>query len=226
MHIARIIVLLVTTDTLTQNAFADEEVVPVESQTVSPSVTNAPDKAVTIGLLVSEAAQYRIPNVDGVPETFSNVAGGGLALIFNWLELSGQAHFIYSYTKATVNDGVMMLNAGATGFGWDAGLRIAVGMFGQKGTQYYAFANPQFSSWRLRGDFGNGKTFDARVDEFATEFGAGIQLPVTNSVAIDLSGSILHLGFRPQSGQIVSVTYYPSIGVTVKVRLGGRDFTP
>jgi len=74
-----------------------------------PSITVGGDDLPAVGVapFLSVGMQYRYPNVDGVPGMYSAVCGGGLAFAFNWLELSGQAHVIYSFTNVTVdNDGM------------------------------------------------------------------------------------------------------------------------
>lgn len=174
------------------------------------------------GIFLSEAMQMRMPNVDGVPNTFSNVAGGGLLLRLRWVEFSPQAHLIYSFTKVEVQEGTTTTSANASGIGWDAGLRIAVGAFERPGDRWYAFAYPQFSSWQLQGKFTNGRTFDAEVLEFATDFGIGRTFGVTDHISIDLFASVLHLGFRPQESEIVSATSYPTFGVNI-TRLWGAE---
>lgn len=198
-----------------------------EPEQSEPEVAREPssDGVATFALHVSEAVQLRFPRVDGVPNTFSNVAGGGGLIMLRWVELSPQAHLIYSFTRVEVDNGGVMTTANASGLGWDAGMRIAVGAFGKPGNRFYAFAHPQFASWHLKGEFASGTTFDANVVEFATEFGVGIHMPVSRGLALDLFTSVVHLGFRPQEEEIVSVTSYPTIGVSVKARLGGLRFS-
>jgi hypothetical protein len=174
-----------------------------------------------VGIFISEAMQMRMPKVDQVPDTFSNVVGGGALVRLRWVEFSPQAHLIYSFTEVKVQEGAISRATNASGGGFDLGLRIAVGAFEKPGNQWYAFAYPQFSSWHLEGNFGDGQMFEAKVVEFATDFGAGYTLPVTRRLSIDIFAAFVHLGFRPQENQIVSATSYPTFGVNV-TWLGGK----
>jgi hypothetical protein len=168
------------------------------------------------GLALSEAAQIRIPRVDGVPNAFSNVVGLGFLLrVRHIIEFAPQARLIYSFTTASVSNNGVDESASARGVGWELGLRFAMGWFSEGRSGVYFYGYPAFSSWSLHGNFSNGSTFSADINEFSTEAGAGYKLSLDGKWGLDFFASAFHLGFRPQEREIVSVTSYPAIGAAL-----------
>lgn len=181
-----------------------------QSEETSEGSSGDGSPGLVAGFHISEAAQIRIPRVDGVPNTFSNVLGAGGVIRLNRIEISPQISLIYSLTRASVRTNTEEFSTEATGLGWDLGARLAFGWFGvRKGGFYFSFY-PAYSHWNLEGVFRDGSTFSATVDEFATEIGFGYKIAPQKRWQFDFGFSVLHLGFRPSEDEIVSITSYPA----------------
>ncbi len=162
---------------------------------------------------VSETLQVRIPRVTDVPNTFSNVLGVGGGLLVEGFEITARVRLIYSFTRAEVEIGNMIRSTNAKGLGYDIGARIAVGWFDVDESGFYFFTFPAFSSWRIEGEFENRSRFKAKIDEFGADFGIGYKLRITKKFFLDLSFSGPHIGFRPGSEDVLTITGYPGLSI-------------
>jgi hypothetical protein len=168
-----------------------------------------------LGLQVSDAAQIRIPQLDGLPAAlFVNLLGVGALLQKEHVELLFQGHLMDSSTTVAVQ----VPNASASqeqhakGIGGDVGVRVAVGWFDALSGGFYFSAYPAYSVWNLNATFDSKTSYNARVTEVSADFGFGYKVRLNDHFRFDILASAVHVGVRPEAKGIVNLTSYPTLG--------------